>query len=90
MRAQVSFGSQFQKCPQADFAHIEPDNIPNVRKATPMYTRVSAAPKSSSVSLKRRTTPIKNAQPSNEYENIYTVTCGINHGLCRAGISVWS
>lgn len=31
--------------------------------------------------LQIRTTAIRKAHPSNEYENIYTITCGINHGL---------
>jgi hypothetical protein len=88
--AQVSFGSQFQKCPHAALAQIDPDNIPKVRKATPIYTRVSAEDSSSPdiPSFPRHlrlrnicTTPIRKAHPSNEYENIYTVTCGMNHGL---------
>ena len=90
IRAHVSFGSQFQKCPHADFAHIDPDSMPKVRNATPIYTSVSAADNRSPEVWKSLTTPIRKAHPNNEYENIYTVTWGMNHGLWRAGISVWS
>lgn len=76
IRAHVSFGSQLQKCPHADLAHIAPESIPKVRNAAPIYTRVSAeaniSPEPSF--LNSWTTAIRKAQPSNEYENIYTVT----------------
>ena len=73
MRAQVSFGSQFQKCPQACFAHIAPESIPKVRNAVPIYIRVSAEHSSFSLKaplLNNPTKAIRKAQPIKEYENI--------------------
>ena len=35
--------------------------------------------------FKSPTIATRKAQPNNAYENIYTVTWGINHGLCNAG-----
>lgn len=72
--AHVSFGSHAQKCPHASFAHNDPESIPKVRKAVPMYTSVSAACIISSSFLKSLTNAAMKAHPSSEYENIYTVT----------------
>jgi hypothetical protein len=67
-------------------AQIDPESIPKVRNAVPIYTRVSAEGRSEADDfLKSATSPIRNAHPKSEYENIYTVTCGMNQGLWRAG-----
>ena len=73
IKAHVSLGSQFQKCPHACFAHMAPDSMPKVRKAVPIYIRVSADESNASESdlgLNRHTNAIRNAHPNREYENI--------------------
>jgi hypothetical protein len=70
-------------------AQIDPESIPKVRNAVPIYTRVSAEGRNVADDfLKSPTSPIRNAHPKSEYENIYTVTWGMNQGLWRAGTRV--
>lgn len=68
--AHVSFGSQLQYMPQAAFAQSAPLSIPRVRKAVPIYRRLSTDTRYLSVFCMSPATDIITAQPTTEYENM--------------------